>query len=257
MLNAPGNTLPGAEYDPFDAKAPAADPFEANVPKAAVFDPFERFPEAAPKAVRVGAANGPRRDLNSAARQVSLQNPAAGPTMEASPPVDAPLAKDSPRAAAKDPCAATTIEKPLFDLGIAIALPAGQLPTDHAAECWELLNSSAGPLAGARYWSEFGYLWDATCFCHRPLYFEEINLERYGYGCHPCLQPAASAAHFFATVPALPYLMAVDCPQECEYTLGHYRPGSCPPWRHHWPPCDGLAAAAQAGVLTGMIFLIP
>ena len=78
-------------------------------------------------------------------------------------------------------------------------------------------------------------------FCHRPLYFEEINLERYGYGCGWCLQPGASAAHFFGTVPALPYLMTVDCPHECIYTLGHYRPGSCPPWRAtgrpatHWP----------------------
>jgi hypothetical protein len=92
---------------------------------------------------------------------------------------------------------------------------------------------------------------------HRPLYFEEINLERYGYGCHDCLQPFASAAHFFATVPALPYCIGANCPGECQYTLGHYRPGSCPPWRCHRPPVSALGALAEGGVWTGMVFLIP
>jgi hypothetical protein len=142
-------------------------------------------------------------------------------------------------------------------LGIYIGLPTGQLPTDYAAACWESINQSGGPTVADRCWPGFVYQWDATSLCHRPLYFEEINLERHGYGCCACLQPLASAAHFFGTVPALPYCMAVDCPCECVYTLGHYRPGSCPPWRCHWPPCDPLAAAAEGGVLTGMIFLIP
>jgi hypothetical protein len=149
------------------------------------------------------------------------------------------------------------VEKPLNALGIYIGLPSGDLPADHAAACWASVNQTSGPLAGARLWPGYVYHWDATSLCYRPLYFEEINLERYGYGCCACLQPAASAAHFFATVPALPYCMAVDCPCECVYTLGHYRPGSCQPWRRHWPPCDPLAAAAEGGVLTGMIFLIP
>jgi hypothetical protein len=147
-------------------------------------------------------------------------------------------------------------EKPMYELDIGIELDDGPLPADHAAACWESINAN-GPPTTTRCWAEFCYLWDASCFFHRPLYFEEINLERYGYGCGDCLQPGVSAAHFFGSVTALPYLMTVDCPHECEYTLGHYRPGSCPPWRHHWPPCDGLATAAEAGVLTGLIFLIP
>jgi hypothetical protein len=67
-----------------------------------------------------------------------------------------------------------------------------------------------------------------------------------------------SAGHFFTTVPALPYKMAVDCPGECDYTLGHYRPGSCPPRQFHCcSRVSGLGAFSEAGVLTGMIFLIP
>jgi hypothetical protein len=112
------------------------------------------------------------------------------------------------------------------------------------------------------------YNWDPTCLCYQPLYFEEINAERYGYICDDCccrwccmpgncMQSAASAAHFFGTIPALPYCLAAECPTECVYTLGHYRPGSCPPWRWHWPPWDPYAAATCAAVYTGFVFAIP
>ena len=164
----------------------------------------------------------------------------------------------------KDPCGAVEA-KPLNSLGINITAPTGKLPTDLATHCWDQINQNGG---NCRCWPMFCYRWDATCFCHQPLYFEEINLERYGYQCGDrcccctcgrecCLQPAASAAHFFGTVLVLPYCMAVDCPGDCVYTLGHYRPGDCNPWRWYWPPCDPLAAAAEGGVWTGLIFAIP
>ena len=111
------------------------------------------------------------------------------------------------------------------------------LPKDYAAECLQQGVSGLDGACANRCWSPTSYRWDPTCLCYRPLYFEEINLERYGYGCCDCLQPAVSAAHFFATVPVLPYCMAIDCPCQCEYALGTYRPGSCPPWRHNWPQC--------------------
>lgn len=195
----------------------------------------------------------PRHELRCADYQTSNQTPFAD-----DPAKGSIVASDSsgPMSAMKDPCAAVPA-KPLNELGISIAQPAGKLPIDLASPCWEQINQQGGGCAAARRWPAFCYQWDATCFCHQPLYFEEINLERYGYGCDCCLQPAASAAHFFGTIPALPYCMAVECPGDCIYTLGHYRPGSCPPWRWHWPPCDPLAAAAEGGVWTGLIFAIP
>jgi hypothetical protein len=192
------------------------------------------------------------RQPQIAPRQVNFQSPAAGTPQPISPLIVEPPAAMPKPATPAEPCAAAA-EKPLGQLGIDIALPSGQLPADLGAVCLASLNTSPA----IRSWPTYCYQWDATCLYHRPLYFEEINLERYGYGCGCCLQPAASAAHFFATVPALPYCIAVECPHECVYTLGHYRPGSCPPWRWHWPPCDWLAASSEAGVLTGMIFLIP
>jgi hypothetical protein len=162
-----------------------------------------------------------------------------------------------------DPCAAARF-RPLTEIGIGISQPEGESPTDFATKCWEQIN--AGPNAAFRCWAAISYNWDPTCLCYQPLYFEEINAERYGYICDDCccccgpgncMQSAASAAHFFGTIPCLPYCLAAECPTDCIYTLGHYRPGSCPPWRWHWPPWDPYAAAVCAGVYTGFVFAIP
>ena len=70
-------------------------------------------------------------------------------------------------------------------------------------------------------------------------------------------QPVLSGAHFFATVPALPYKMAVDPPWACVSTLGHYRPGSPAPYRVIYPPLSVRGALAEAAVVIGGIVLIP
>jgi hypothetical protein len=216
---------PPAEFDPFDLAAPIAE-LENSV-KPQTSDPPAEF--------------------------ILLQEPANGTE-------DSEAMSDGVDVTAEPlptPCDGVA-DKPMSDLGINIVLPSGLLPKDHAGECWSYLNAQGGPAAAMRCWPMLSYYWDATCLGYRPLYFEEINLERYGYGCCcQCLQPAVSAAHFFGTIPALPYCMAAHCPCECEYTLGHYRPGSCPPRRCNWPSCMPLAAATEAGVMTGFVFLIP
>lgn len=143
---------------------------------------------------------------------------------------------------------------PMQALGVNIALPAGRLPDDVARSVYD-----HAPLAGnlPRPWPSQVYHWEAPATRHQPLYFEEINAERYGYSRNWVAQPFVSTAHFFGTIPALPYLMAADCPWECQYTLGHYRAGSCPPWRRHCWPCDGVAMAAEAGTIAGLILLLP
>jgi hypothetical protein len=106
-------------------------------------------------------------------------------------------------------------------------------------------------------WAEMDFQWSATRFCHRPLYFEQVNVERYGYTVSPILQPAISGAHFFLSIPALPYKMTVHPPRECIYTLGYYRAGSRVPRRWHHLPWDPTAATVEGLVATGLVFLIP
>jgi hypothetical protein len=145
--------------------------------------------------------------------------------------------------------------KPLDQLTINIAEPAGVTPRDYAADRPQQ-HWCCDPTA-SRCWPMLTYQWAATCLCYQPLYFEEINLERYGYGCPGCLQSAASAAHFFGTVPILPYCMAVNCPGECNYALGQYRPGSCAPWRTECPGPNCVGGLAEAGTVVGLVLLIP
>ncbi len=225
----------------------SADPFEAE---PAVYDPFVlTAPLDAAAYTSASPTPGPQYEV------VYLQPP-PNEAGAANGTYGVPGVPDGKSQATTDPCAGAA-DKPLSELGINIVLPGGLLPKDYAALCWAERNAMGGPFAAMRCWPVLPYFWDAPCLCYRPLYFEEINLERHGYGCCACIQPAVSAAHFFGTIPALPYCMAEHCPCECEYTLGHYRPGSCPPWRYHWPSCRPIAAAAEAGVLTGLIIAIP
>jgi hypothetical protein len=99
--------------------------------------------------------------------------------------------------------------------------------------------------------------WKAAGYCHKPLYFEQWNLERYGHSYHPAVDPFISAAHFFASVPALPYKMGVELPWECIYPLGYYRPGDCAPWTIPAPPISARGAAVEAATATGIIFILP
>jgi hypothetical protein len=94
-------------------------------------------------------------------------------------------------------------------------------------------------------------------FCHQPLYFEQINLERFGTTCTPRLQPVVSGARFFVTVPAMPYLMTVYRPRVCYQDMSPYRPGRPAPWHRELPPIQLNAATVQAALIAGMFFVIP
>ncbi|QDT75280.1 hypothetical protein I41_44900 [Lacipirellula limnantheis] len=108
-----------------------------------------------------------------------------------------------------------------------------------------------------RNWAPVTYMWKASGLCHKPLYFEQVQLERYGHDWGPVLQPFVSGAHFFGTIPILPYKMGLQTPNECDYALGYYRPGSCAPYMIEPLGFTWRAAAFQAGAVTGAAFAIP
>jgi len=99
--------------------------------------------------------------------------------------------------------------------------------------------------------------WKASGLCHKPLYFEEIQLERSGHELGPIVQPVVSTAHFFKNVAFLPYKMGIHPMTECQYALGHYRPGNCAPWSIEPIPLSLRGAAAQAKVITGAALILP
>jgi hypothetical protein len=97
----------------------------------------------------------------------------------------------------------------------------------------------------------------ASGACHKPLYFEDVQLERYGHEWGPFAQPVISSAHFFGNIAVLPYKMGIHPPNECQYSLGYYRPGSCAPWTIGPVPISLRGALMQAKVVTGAALALP
>lgn len=99
--------------------------------------------------------------------------------------------------------------------------------------------------------------WEASNFYHYPLYFEDVQLERYGHTYPHLLQPFVSGAKFSAQLLGLPYSMTIDPLCKHMYTLGYYQPGDCAPYLHYQIPFNAHAAAVTGAFYTGMFFLIP
>jgi hypothetical protein len=108
-----------------------------------------------------------------------------------------------------------------------------------------------------RTWQRTIMTWQASNLCHKPLYFEDVNLERYGHTSGPVLQPLVSSAHFFVNIAVLPYKMGIHPPGECQYALGYYRPGNCAPWIVPPVPLSLKGGLTQAATMSGLFWLIP
>lgn len=129
----------------------------------------------------------------------------------------------------------------------------------YVGEAWnipEQCGTGYDPLRG-RDFVPSTVQWAASGLCHKPLYFEQVQLERYGHELGPILQPLVSSAHFFGSIPLLPYKMGIHPPNECQYALGYYRPGSCAPYMLQPIPWSLRGAAVQAAAVTGGAALIP
>lgn len=129
----------------------------------------------------------------------------------------------------------------------------------YVADAWNLPNKCGigyDAYAG-RQFIPSAIEWKASGLSHKPLYFEDVQLERYGHEVGPVLQPLLSSAHFFGNALLLPYKMGIHPPSECQYALGYYRPGDCAPYMVQPFPWSLRGAAVQAGAVTGAAALIP
>jgi hypothetical protein len=148
----------------------------------------------------------------------------------------------------KEGCPSSKDLKKIKQLTTNIKPSAGDLPQDCP---W------GGDDFHPRCWSPVTFTWTASGLCHKPLYFEDTQLERYGHGLGPWLQPFASGAHFFLTVPILPYKMGLEVPDECIYDLGYYRPGDCAPYMLDPLPLSIRAGLFEAGAWVAGAAIIP
>ncbi len=144
--------------------------------------------------------------------------------------------------------------KPLEMIAADNRLTPGELPQRRSAEAFD---APAQPGLAGRGWRDSVTNWEASALAHRPLYFEHVTLERYGQTICPAAQPLLSAAHFFGTLPALPYKMGLEPPRELVYVLGYYRPGSPTPRLRYRFPWRLDAALIEATAATGVVFILP
>ncbi len=136
---------------------------------------------------------------------------------------------------------------------------ANQVPENLAEKTHGRLEDAQFVGVGARRFATGNLaLWAAPKFYHKPLYFEEPNLERYGQHVGgPLFQSTVSAAHFFGRIPLLPYMIGKDSPCSCDYTLGRYRPGNCNPTSIGLPELSYRGLFYQGLFTTGAAFVVP
>ena len=140
------------------------------------------------------------------------------------------------------------ILKRIRDITSDISADAGDFPP----EC-PLGDSPFEP----RMWAMTSIHWKASGLCHKPLYFEQVGVERYGHSLGPILQPIWSGVDFYGRIFLLPYEMGIEPPWECVYALGYYRPGSCAPKMIFPFPVSIRGGLLEAGAVLGAVYLLP
>ncbi len=174
-----------------------------------------------------------------------LTPPPSAPTPAATEPSPCDPEKKN-CAEAVDKIRSNTIDKIALDIRIS-----GSEGLAFPCEC-----TLGGGVFKGRAWSPTYYTFKAAATCHKPLYFEDVQLERYGHAWNPALQGFLSGAHFFANVALLPYHMGVNPPNECIYTLGYYRPGNCAPYVIEPFPLSVRGAVLEAGAIATGLWIL-
>ncbi len=148
--------------------------------------------------------------------------------------------------------------KPLSAIDFEAAfLPAEHQPQDCAGQMQSDKSNQPYAATGKRFEKDLLVQWESSKLAHRPLYFEDVPLERYGQGYSPLFQPVVSGSKFIFSAASLPYRMTLDPPRSYFYTLGYERPGNWAPSVVEQLPWNWRAAFVQAGAITGGVLMFP
>lgn len=168
-----------------------------------------------------------------------------------------PVADNELRRAGTSEASVPTLpnEKPIGQVSLDITVPSGAVPPNIAGIHYRAAEDVT--TESIRQWPEEVYFWQSPAFRHRPLYFEDTHLERFGMVRYPAFRPIVSGAHFFGSLVALPYHATIVPPCHHVSTPNHYGytvssvASQATPGRHL------SAAAVQTATIAGLILLIP
>lgn len=96
----------------------------------------------------------------------------------------------------------------------------------------------------------------ASYVVYNPLYFQQINTERYGWELG-VFQPLVGTAQFYGDVLLFPYKVAVNPPWACEANAGYALPGDAEPLRFLTPPFSWRGVAGEVGAAVGGAAIFP
>lgn len=234
--------------DPFGEKKGVPTPAPATKLGDDLLPPTQpKLQEPLPE-VRPNEPNVMEKSLSAPNGLAPLKQPQPGPNHFKSSVSDRDYAPTTHEF--KEGCPSPKDLKHISDLTTNITPSEGELPHDCP------LGNVAARFEG-RSFAPITYRWTASGLCHKPLYFEDVQLERYGHMGGPLVQPFASAAHFFLTIPILPYKMGLEPPNECLYTLGYYRPGDCAPYLFDPIPISVRGLLFEGGAWVGAVAMFP
>jgi hypothetical protein len=236
---SPADAIPTEESLPADsAEVPAANA-PAIEPEAPVSETGSPAAEAEPPSQYSDA------DENALAQEgLSIQPEGAKPT--------------EPKALTLDEICRKYQPKPIGAVGISVkptkpgAFPQGK--DAPAGFCFPKETENVGQFGWYDNCPYGNYLF----ICHGPLYFEEVDAERYGETWGAWLQPSVTAGKFFGTVPMVPYKWFANTFSEEQWgqdNFGQARNGYAE--GRFIPPFHAGAAAFTGGLVTGLFFLIP
>jgi hypothetical protein len=130
-------------------------------------------------------------------------------------------------------------------------------PTESAYENAAYFTGSRSRTNDESEWYTSVAGWTAPEFYTRPLYFEQINFERYETSAPAWTRPALSYAQFLRTIPVLPYKIGANRPTDPIYTVGHYPYGQVAPSQSSWGKLSKRGMLFQGAATTGLIFFVP
>ena len=148
------------------------------------------------------------------------------------------------------------IAPPLSTISTNIAFPEGALPANIAAECASV-TGVVNDIRREYGWAQFDFHWSATCLCHRPLYFEEINAERYGYTVSNFFQPVISAGNSSSRSQPSPTRWPSTDRMTASTPWANTAPAIVPPAAGITFPLKVGAAIVEVGTIAGLNLLIP
>ena len=120
--------------------------------------------------------------------------------------------------------------KPMSSITPGIRSVGGKSPADQS---WQLTSRGSMPIAN----SEKLFAWAAPDITYKPLYFEDVALERYGQTRGFFKQPFVSGVHYLKSAAFLPYFSLYDPVNACDGPLGYCRPGervNCVKQKHYF-----------------------